>query len=113
MDIRKGDKLLIQIISKNIVLEQHVSYCYEIDSLLYVCWNYGAVRINEMIGATFTILDEIKDSKLIQKNIKSRKGDLPSWGSGFRYTISATQFDNDGIFTEEINQEFCRYYRKK
>ena len=112
-DIKKGDKLLMQIISNGTVFEQHVSYCYELDGVLCFCWNYTLATLKESIGVTFTILDDVKDRELIQKNIKSRNGNLPSWGSGFKHTISASQFDNDGKFTEDINQEFCRCYRNR
>lgn len=74
---------------------------------------FTVCTIKESIGVTFTILDDVNDREFIQKNIRSRKGDLPSWGSGFKHTICATQFDNDGEFTEDLNQEFCRYYHKE
>lgn len=110
-EIKKGDKLLMQILIRGEVRDQAVSYAYERNGHLCVYWNGFVNTIEEMKGTTFTVLDSSNPvhKAIIQNNIRRRdRGgvNLPSWGSGHEYTLMAKTFDNGGKFTEALNQEF-------
>jgi hypothetical protein len=110
-EIKKGDKLLMQIIIRGEVRDERVSYAYERKGHLCVYWNGFVNTIEEMKGTKFTVLDSSNPvhKEIIRSNIRSRdRGgrNLPSWGSGHEYTIMAKTFDNGGKFTEGLNNEF-------
>ena len=87
-EIKKGDKLLIQIIIRGVVRDQEISYAYERNGHLCVLWHGSVNTIAEMEGTTFTILDKVNHKELIKR------------GLGYK------QFDNNGKFTEELNYKF-------
>lgn len=64
-EIKKGDKLLMQIIIRGVVRDQDISYAYERNGHLCVLWNDSVNTIAEMEGTKFTVLDKVKDKELI------------------------------------------------
>jgi len=104
--IKKGDKLLMQIIIRGNVREQRVSYAYERNGHLCVYWNGFVCTIEEMKGTTFTVLHDVKHKETIQKNTKHRVHS--NCRSDNNFHINAWQFDNGGRFTEDLNYQFSR-----